>query len=133
MPERELRAGSAGLTDQRLRQRQRPSATNERFDDMHSIMTRTAVAALVLGLSSVTLNGCDEAEELLDCSQICDTQQECVDDRYNVDACTDRCEEQSDLSDDFRDNARLCEACIEDRACDQLQAECTQYCSPVIL
>jgi hypothetical protein len=131
--ERELCAGSAGLTDRRLRQRQRPSATDVRFDEMHRMMKRTAAAALALGLASATLNGCDEAEELLDCRQICEAQQECVDELYDDDACTDRCEQQSDADDDYRDSARLCEACIEERACLEQQTECAQYCSPIVL
>ena len=99
---------------------------------MKIIMKRTAVIALTLGFSSVLLNGCDEAEELLDCRQICESQQDCVNDNYDVGACTDRCESQSDQSDDYRDRARLCEACLEDRACAEQQAECNQYCTPLL-
>jgi hypothetical protein len=99
---------------------------------MKITMKRTAAIAIALGLSSVFLNGCEEAEELLDCRQICVAQQDCVNDEYDVGACTDRCESQSDKDDDYRDRARLCEACIEDRACAEQQAQCAQYCSPLI-
>lgn len=99
---------------------------------MKIIVKRTAAIALALGLSSVFLNGCDEAEELLDCRQICESQEECVADEYDVGACTDRCESRSDQDEDYRDTARLCEACIEDRACNEQQAECTQYCAPLL-
>lgn len=99
---------------------------------MKIIMRRTAAIALALGFSSALLNGCDEVEELLDCRQICESQEECVSDEYDVGACVDRCESRSDQDDNYRDSARLCEACIEDRACAEQQTDCTQYCAPVL-
>src|SRR5262245_20126083 len=103
------------------------------MDEMKTIMKRTAAAAaLALGLASATLNGCGEAQELLDRAQMCQAQQDCVDDGFDVNACTDRCERRSDQDQNYLNSARLCDECIENRACAQQAAECSQYCSPIV-
>jgi len=82
------------------------------------------VASAALGL---LVGGCDEAEELIDCRQICEAKQDCVDDSYDVDACTTDCEDRSDRDEDFRRDAHECEACIDDRACAE-QSACFDTC-----
>lgn len=89
------------------------------------------IRSLFLLLSSTALGllvwGCGEAEELVDCAQICQAKKDCVDDAYDVSACTDDCEDRSDRDEDFRRDANECEACIEDRACAE-QIECFGTC-----
>lgn len=88
------------------------------------LRTTLFISSVVFGL---LLGGCDEAEELIDCAQICQAKRDCVDDSYDVDGCTDRCETQSDLDEDYRREAHECEACIDDRACAE-QVTCFDNC-----
>lgn len=76
---------------------------------------------------SLLLWGCGEAEELIDCAQICQAQKDCVDGSYDVEGCTNRCETESDRDEDYRREAHECEACIDDRACAE-QAACFDNC-----
>lgn len=82
---------------------------------------------LVIVCPVLALSGCGEAEELIDCVQICESKQDCVNDSYDVQACTDECEERSDSDEDYRHAAHECEACIDDRACAE-QAACFDTC-----
>ena len=82
------------------------------------------ISSAVLGL---LVGGCGEAEELIDCSQICEAKKVCVDNSFDVNACTSRCETESDNDEDYRREAHECEACIDDRACAE-QVACFDNC-----
>jgi hypothetical protein len=94
-------------------------------------MKRTAAAGLALGFLSaiLVLNGCDEAEELLECRQICDAKEECETSGYDVDACVDECETRADQSQSYRLSVSACEECIEDLACAEQRSQCAEPCS----
>ncbi|WP_156041289.1 hypothetical protein [Chondromyces apiculatus] len=88
-------------------------------------MMALAFATGVLGLAAV---GCEEAaEDAIDCPQICQTYRDCVDGEYNVDACRDDCEMQAEEDDAFRNSAKVCEACLDGKACDD-QITCFDEC-----
>jgi hypothetical protein len=74
---------------------------------------------------------CGELEELADCRAICDKYQQCIDDDYDVAACTTRCEDESDLDDDYRRQANECEACVNDRAC-AMTFPCVTECAGIV-
>ena len=76
------------------------------------------LAMLVLGtLGGTFAGGGDDAEDVVDCIDVCDRYQDCVDDDYDVDDCVDRCEDEADDSDAWRDRLRSCSECIDDRSC----------------
>lgn len=78
-------------------------------------------------VSALILANCEEAEELADCQEVCQSQKDCVDDNFDVGACRSDCEDRSDNDRAYRDEIAACEACIDDRACAE-QAVCLQTC-----
>jgi hypothetical protein len=69
-----------------------------------------------MGLLVVAPLGCD-IDDILDCAQICNHKQECLDSSYDVSNCIDVCEDFADLSEENERRLEACEECIEDRAC----------------
>ena len=73
--------------------------------------------ALTLGLVTV---GCGEVEELVDCADICESYDDCLDGRVDRSDCIDRCEESGSGID-------ACDACLdsEDNSCLDCSIECS--------
>ena len=71
----------------------------------------------ILCVCSLSLIACDEADEVLDCSELCDKKQECVDEDYDVDDCIDVCEDAADESENYERQLDECEDCIDGQSC----------------
>lgn len=69
-------------------------------------------------LFAIACFGCTEADELLDCNDICERYQDCEETSFNVGACRDRCEDDADKAEAFKTVVDECEKCLGDRACD---------------
>jgi hypothetical protein len=86
---------------------------------------RTAMlfASLSISVAALALMpGCSEAEKIIDCQQICQNKQDCVNNDYNVSACRQDCERRTDTDESFRDAAHVCEACLDNKACAEQKA-----------
>jgi len=66
-----------------------------------------------------------------DCADICDKYQECADANYNVDACTDRCEDMANKEDTAQIDR--CSDCIDARSCTGSVFNCTTECAGIIV
>jgi hypothetical protein len=93
-----------------------------------------AFACVTIGLCAVL--ACDDASDAIEntitCADVCERYRDCLDDDYDVSACTDRCE--ADASSDEDKEARLeeCDECIEDRSCTGAVFACAAECAGVI-
>ena len=96
-----------------------------------ALLSIVAFAALGVAGPAVTLTGCGEADELVDCAKICNRYEECVDDEYPVDECIDECEANADEDDAFADKADACESCIDDRSCGE-SFPCIDECIGIV-
>jgi hypothetical protein len=79
----------------------------------------------IMSLSATTVGffaGCNEAEKIIDCQQLCQNKQDCVNSDYDVEACRNDCEHRSDTDESFRDSAHVCEACLDNKACAEQKA-----------
>jgi len=91
-------------------------------------------ALLTLGITSaaaIGLGACDsdEADELLQCADICNAFIDCTDADMDVDDCIDACEEQeSNTSPSFES----CEDCVDSNACESGEWLCQSECAEVI-
>ena len=63
---------------------------------LFAVLSVAAFATLGIAGPAVTLTGCSEADELIDCTKICNKYSDCFDSEYDVDACVDRCERLED-------------------------------------
>lgn len=95
---------------------------------------RTLIAFLffgLLGTASLTITACDsdEADELLQCADICNAYIDCTNSEADVDACVDACEDQeSNTTPAFE----TCEDCVDTNACENNVWQCEPECAEVI-
>lgn len=93
-----------------------------------------ALASLAAGLliaSVLTITACssDEADELLQCSDICNAYIDCNNSDADVAACIDACEDQeSNTTPAFEG----CEDCVDNNACEDNVWQCEVECEAVI-
>ncbi len=83
------------------------------------------------GLGAVAMS-CSDADELIDCQQICSRYQSCFDNGYDVSACRSRCENKADEDKAFADRVDACEKCIDDRSCTSSVFSCSAQCAGVV-
>ena len=85
----------------------------------------------VLGTTSLAITACDsdEADELLQCIDICNAYIDCTNSDIDRDDCVDACEDQgSNTSPAFEG----CEDCVDSNACESNVWQCNTECAEVI-
>ena len=86
------------------------------------------------GLGLGMISSCDEADELVDCQNICSRYKTCLaDDKFDVSDCRSKCEEKADKEQGFAEQADKCEACVDDRSCSNATWNCTNECAAIII
>lgn len=99
---------------------------SERTSTMRSLPKRiTASLFVTFALIAISSSGCSEIGEAIDCEQMCEQIQVCIDGDLDVGRCTDRCEDKAD-NDRLRNQLDDCTDCLDhDYAC----AEVPDHCS----
>ena len=92
---------------------------------------KSLFAALAFTTALFSFGGCDEVDEAIDCSMICNRYSDCFDANYDVSACESRCENNADNTAGFDDHADDCENCLDDRSCTGSFA-CIDECSGIV-
>lgn len=91
------------------------------------------LSGFVAWLSAV---GCSDAADTITntitCADVCDRYKECFDSTYDVEGCTDRCENQATADEAKEDKLEACDDCIENRSCASAVFSCTTECAGVI-
>ncbi len=88
-----------------------------------------ACCAVLVGLSVV---GCDDIDNKLDCESVCNRYKECVNDDYDVDSCKSSCESEANASEDKERQLETCDTCIQDRSCGGAVFNCSTECAGII-
>ncbi len=87
-------------------------------------------------VSLLSIVGCseavDEVTNTVNCRQVCERYQSCFDSDYDVGACTDRCENEADASENREARLESCEACIDDKSCSSATFNCADECVGII-
>lgn len=74
----------------------------------------------------------DEVTNSISCGEVCARYSDCFDADYDVEGCTDRCEDQADASEDKEQRLEICDACIDDRSCTEATFDCTDDCVGIV-
>jgi hypothetical protein len=83
----------------------------------------TAFALVASGLL-VSNTGCSEIGEAIDCDQMCNQLQDCIDGDLNVRDCAERCEDKVD-DNTLADKLDACTDCLDhDPSCKEAVDEC---------
>lgn len=94
------------------------------------------VLALALPLTLVTVIGCSEAVDdinnSIDCNTVCQRYADCFNADYDVDGCSDKCENRAGSDEDLQRQLRSCDACIDDRSCTSATFACADDCAGIV-
>ncbi len=74
----------------------------------------------------------DEVTNTVNCSSVCKRYADCFEADYDVEGCTDRCEDMADASESREQQLESCNACIDDRSCASATFNCSTECAGVI-
>lgn len=70
-------------------------------------------------------------DNLIDCNTICTRYRDCYDSNYDVVACRNRCQANSNDS-NYQARVNECDACIGGRSCTSATFNCAGSCSNVV-
>jgi hypothetical protein len=77
---------------------------------------------------------CSEAEDAVDCAQVCSRYDQCAKGDQKRTDCAAQCRDNAKDSDAFRDSLRKCEDCLDgENSCVGDVLSCTPACAGVIL
>jgi hypothetical protein len=89
----------------------------------HLLRSTTLFFATTLILLS-TLGGCSKIGEAIDCDQMCEEMQTCVDGSLDTRRCSDRCEDKAD-NDKLRKQLDECTDCLDQNySCGEVPDKC---------
>jgi hypothetical protein len=87
---------------------------------------------LTLGLVSAALLGCgeeiDEVTNTITCGDVCGRYADCFDEDYDVEACTERCENDTTPDEEKEAELEECHACLDGESCTDAVFQCTTEC-----
>lgn len=94
------------------------------------------VSSFVLVGGLLAAVGCSEAKDEItntaNCRDVCERYQDCFREEFDTDACTDRCEDDADASENREERLESCESCIDDESCASGTFKCGAQCAGVI-
>lgn len=86
---------------------------------------------LLVALTLPTLGGGCALETLVDCRNLCERYQECVDPDTDVSSCASRCESRVDSGE--MDRADRCDACLDsNETCAAALVSCSDDCGSLL-
>ena len=91
-----------------------------------------------IALSSLTLVvGCsdevtDPIVNTITCNDVCRRYADCFDASYDVDGCTNRCENDATADEQQEQRLESCDTCIEDRSCASAVFSCSTECVGIV-
>jgi hypothetical protein len=95
-------------------------------------MKTLLIASAFTTLVTLGILGCDEADETIDCAQICSKYNDCIDDDVDQTECIDQCEDKADRNDDAADAVDDCENCLDGTSCVEATFQCGIQCAPFL-
>src|SRR3954453_12753665 len=78
----------------------------------------------VVGSSAGGALSCRRAASAFDCQAVCSRYRDCIDIKYDIGACRQRCREKAIAETRFERKADACESCIRGHSCMGATFEC---------
>jgi hypothetical protein len=102
------------------------------------IMGKSFSMLLVVVSASLTVAvvGCgetvDEVTNSITCGEVCARYADCFDADYDVDGCTDRCENDATANEDHERRLEICDDCLDGLSCTEATFSCTDDCVGIV-
>jgi hypothetical protein len=95
-----------------------------------------SVASLIFVAALLAAVGCsstvDEVTNKIDCHSVCSRYADCFNMDYDVDGCSDKCENSADNDNDRQRKLKACDDCIDDRSCTSATFNCADDCAGIV-
>lgn len=91
--------------------------------------------SFAIALAPFAAVGCSAADEIsntVDCHQVCQRYKDCFNADYDVEGCTDKCEDSADDSAARERKLEMCDSCIDDRSCNDAAFNCADECLGIV-
>lgn len=99
---------------------------------MTTVRTLLASCCLVCASSIACGDDADEIVNTITCGDVCERYADCFDEDYDVDACTEECENEATPDEEKEAELEECHACIDDESCTSAVFECTTECAQFV-
>jgi hypothetical protein len=93
---------------------------------------KTVFAAFIVMSLGSFAGGCRKVATAFDCQAVCARYRDCVDIKYDVGACRQRCRQEAAANPKFERKADACESCIKGHSCMGATFECGGQCLGVV-
>jgi len=90
------------------------------------------VASLLLLLMGASGGACRRAATAFDCQSVCARYRDCIDIKYDVGACQQRCRREAADNKSFERKADACDGCIKGHSCIGATFDCGGQCLGVV-
>jgi|SRR3954453_12841051 hypothetical protein len=87
---------------------------------------------LMLGAIPAGVSSCRRAASAFDCQAVCARYRDCIDIKYDVGVCRQRCRDRAISETKFEKKADACETCIRAHSCMGATFECGGECLGVV-
>ncbi len=109
-----------------LRRRVSPTTRGSRRASLLALLT------LMLGAILAGISSCRRAASAFDCQAVCARYRDCIDIKYDVSVCRQRCRDRAISETKFEKKADACESCIRGHSCMGATFECGGECLGVV-
>jgi hypothetical protein len=103
------------------------SEMKNRLAGLAGTLTLVALGAFV-GCSSTL----DDVTNKIDCHTVCKRYADCFNSDYDVDGCSDKCENSADSSETRQSKLHSCDDCIDERSCNSATFNCADACVGIV-
>ena len=94
---------------------------------MKTFLVSLAVASAAFALSA-GCNTVDEADNAVDCNDVCTHYKDCFDKSFDSDTCAKRCRDQSNEVKDVQRRVNACDVCLDSKSCAE-SSQCATDCA----
>jgi hypothetical protein len=99
-------------------------------------MANWLISGILFGcIAGLGLTGCEETEEAYNCAEICETYSDCAGELgadVDVTECVTSCENEADMSQDFKEDAERCQNCLSAADSCTESLPCANECAGVV-
>jgi hypothetical protein len=95
---------------------------------------KEGLVVLAISLFGFPMGGvaCRKVASAFDCRSVCARYRDCIDIKYDVGACQQRCRDRAGADKSFERKADACEGCIKGHSCMGATFECGGQCLGVV-
>jgi len=94
-----------------------------------ALLLALAIAGFAIVDCSSTV---DEVTTRIDCRTVCKRYADCFQSDYDVDGCSDKCDNSGEADAERQRRLKMCDACIDEPSCTAATFNCADACAGIV-